>query len=108
MGGGITHVLTRNNTKKTTTQTTILSKGGGGKPKSNGKDQQAQKKSKKAFSNKSLKMGLFHIKMGTPAAKALPDKSRLKDGVGICLDFCSHKKKYNFPHQLCKKWQLSY
>jgi hypothetical protein len=26
----------------------------------------------------------------------------LKDGAGICLDFCSQEKKCNFPHQLCK------
>jgi hypothetical protein len=30
-------------------------------------------------------MGLFHLKKGTPASKALPEKSTLKDG--ICLDF---------------------
>jgi hypothetical protein len=45
-------------------------------------------------------MGLFHIKKGTPVAKALPEKGKLKDE--ICLDFCSHKKKCNYPHQLCK------
>jgi hypothetical protein len=47
-------------------------------------------------------MGLFHIKKGTPASKALPDKSTLKDGVSICLDFCCHEKKCNFNHLLCK------
>jgi hypothetical protein len=41
-------------------------------------------------------------KKGAPAVKALPNKSKLKDGQGICLDFCSHEKKCNFPHQLCK------
>ncbi len=45
-------------------------------------------------------MGLFHIKKGTPMAKALPDKGKLKDKV--CLDFCSREKKCNYPHQLCK------
>jgi hypothetical protein len=44
-------------------------------------------------------MGLFHIKKGTPAAN-VPDKGKLKDKV--CLDFCSHEKKCNYPHQLCK------
>jgi hypothetical protein len=47
-------------------------------------------------------MGLFHVKRGTPASKALPDKSTLKDGASICMEFCSHKKKCNYPHQLCK------
>jgi hypothetical protein len=53
-------------------------------------------------------MGLFHVTKGTPMVKALPDKSKLKDGKGICLDFCSHKKKCNFPHQLCKKIEALY
>jgi hypothetical protein len=44
-------------------------------------------------------MGLSHVKKGTPVVKALPDKSKLKDVQGICLDFCLHG---NFPHQLCK------
>ena len=57
---------------------------------------------RKEFSDKSLKMGIFHVKAGTPAAKALPDKTLLKDGAGICLDFCSQEKKCNFLHQLCK------
>jgi hypothetical protein len=55
---------------------------------------------RKEFSNKSLKMGLFLVKQGTPAVKALPKKGKLKDE--ICLDFCLHGKKCNFPHQLCK------
>jgi hypothetical protein len=33
-------------------------------------------------------------------AKALPNKGKLKDKV--CLDFCLHEKKCNYPHQLCK------
>ncbi len=45
-------------------------------------------------------MGLFHLKKGTPASKALPEKSALKDG--ICLDFCCHERKCNFNHLLCK------
>jgi hypothetical protein len=47
-------------------------------------------------------MGIFHVKAGTPVAKALPDKTLLEDSTGICLDFCSQDKKCNFPHQLCK------
>ena len=47
-------------------------------------------------------MGLFHVKQGAPASKALPDKSMLKDSIGICMDFCSHEKKCNYPHQLCR------
>jgi hypothetical protein len=50
----------------------------------------------------SLKMGIFHIKKDTPAAKAIPDKPLLKDSLGICLDFCCQGRKCNFPHQLCK------
>ena len=55
---------------------------GGGKCKPNGKEQQGQKKPRKEFSDKSLKMGLFHVKKGAPASKALPNKSMLKDGAG--------------------------
>jgi hypothetical protein len=77
----------------------------GGKRNTNGKDPAVvagNKKPRKEFSNKSLKMGIFHVKAGTPVAKALPDKTLLKDCAGICLDFCSQYKKCNFPHQLCK------
>jgi hypothetical protein len=70
------------------------------KQKSDGHKSGGKKKSRKEFSDKSLKMGLFHVKQGTPAVKALPKKGKLKDE--ICLDFCSHGKKCNFPHQLCK------
>ena len=45
-------------------------------------------------------MGLFHMKRGTPASKALPEKSTLKEGV--CLDFCCHDRKCNYNHLLCK------
>jgi hypothetical protein len=61
-----------------------------------------RKKSRKEFSGKSLKIGLFHVKKGTPASKALPNKSTLKDGVSVCMDFCCHEKKCNFNHFLCK------
>jgi hypothetical protein len=40
-------------------------------------------------------MGLFHVKKGTPASKALPNKSTLKNRVSICMDFCCHEKKCN-------------
>ena len=70
------------------------------KRKFNGNEPGGKKKTRKEFSDKSLKMGLFHVKPGTPAAKALPPKEKLKDE--ICLDFCFHGRKCNFPHQLCK------
>jgi hypothetical protein len=75
---------------------------GGGKRKANGKEQQGQKKPKKEFSDRSLKMGLFHVKKGTPALKAFPNKSTLKNRANICMDFCCHEKKCNFNHLLCK------
>ena len=50
--------------------------------------------------DKSLKMGIFHLKKGTPISKALPEKSTLKEG--FCLDFCCHERKCNFNHLLCK------
>jgi hypothetical protein len=46
-------------------------------------------------------MGIFHVKQGTLVAKALPNKSKLKDDQGICMNFCFHGRKYTFPHQLC-------
>ena len=75
---------------------------GGGKRKGNSEgEQQAEgQKKKRNTSDKSLKMGLFHLKKGTPASKALPEKSTLKNG--ICLDFCCHERKCNFNHLLCK------
>ena len=74
-----------------------------GKRKPYGEEQEGgKKKPRKEFSDKSLKMGLFHIKKGIPLAKAMPDKSTLKDGASICLDFCSHERKCNFTHLLCK------
>jgi hypothetical protein len=42
-------------------------------------------------------MGLFHVKKGTPVAKDLPNKSKLKDSKGICMNFCAHEMKCNFP-----------
>jgi hypothetical protein len=49
-----------------------------GKCKTNGKEPEVvagNKKPRKEFSNKSLKMGIFHVKAGTLVAKALPDKT---------------------------------
>jgi hypothetical protein len=66
------------------------------------RNSKVRKKQKKEFSNKSLKMGLFHVKKGTPASKALPNKCTLKDGATICMDFCCHERKCNFNHLLCK------
>jgi hypothetical protein len=73
----------------------------GGKRKSDATKPGAKRK-KRETSNKSLKMGLFHVKKGTPVANTLPNKTKLKDGEGICMDFCAHKRKCNFPHQICK------
>jgi hypothetical protein len=44
-------------------------------------------------------MGLFHIKKGTPASNALPDKSTLKDGVSICT-FGLHHMHLSTPYLL--------
>ena len=57
---------------------------------------------KRETSDKSLTMGIFHVKKGTPVLKALPDKTKLKDGASICLDFCCHERKCKYPHALCK------
>ena len=84
----------------TTTQPTEANPNGKHKP--NGEEQDGKKKPRKEFSDKSLKMGLFHVKKGDPAAKALPDKSTHKDRASICLDFCYHNQKFNFTHLLCK------
>jgi hypothetical protein len=60
------------------------------------------KEAKEGVSQQEPQNGIFHAKKGTPTVKALLDKSKLKDGQGICLDFCLHEKKCNFPYQLCK------
>jgi hypothetical protein len=99
-GGGFTLALKTDNTKKGAA--TLPAKGTGNKRKPTGNEQEGKKKQKKEFSDKSLKMGIFHIKKGTPTAKALPDKSLLKDSVRVCIDFCCHKKKCSFPHALCR------
>ena len=61
----------------TTTQPTEANPNGKLKP--NGEEQDGKKKPRKEFSDKSLKMGLFHVKKGALAGKSLPDKSNLKD-----------------------------
>ncbi len=70
-----------------------------GKGKKDGNEPKKKKQKCKA-SDKSLKMGIFHIKQGVNATSALPKKGKLKDS--ICLDFCAHGKKCNYPHMLCK------
>jgi hypothetical protein len=83
-----------------TTQPTVTSKGK--KCKSDTTNPGAKKKkTKRETSFKSLKMGLYHVKKGTTVAKALPDKSTLKGGKGVCMDFCTLKRKCNYPHQIC-------
>jgi hypothetical protein len=103
-GGGFIHATKSDDSKKpNATQPTISNENGRGKRKPSGvKQEGGKKKSKKKFSDKGLKMGLFHLKKGTPAAKALPKKCILKDCVSVCLDFCCHKKKCSHPHALYK------
>ena len=111
-GGGFTHA-TKNDCSKKSKATAPMapnSGGGGGKRKGAGEEQEEgsnrrkepRKKTKMELLDKALKIGLFHLKKGTPLAKALPDKSTLKSGISVCLDFCSRKRKCNFPHALCK------
>jgi hypothetical protein len=103
-GGGFIHATKSNDLKKpNATQPTVLNEGGGGKRKlSSDKQEGGKEQPKKEFSNKGCKMGLFHLKKGTPAAKALPKKCILKDSVSMYLDFCCHERKCNHPHALCK------
>jgi hypothetical protein len=101
--GGVVHAppVTKQPPANTSTQPAKADPNGKRKP--NGEEQEGgKKKPGKEFSDKSLKMCLFHIKKETPAAKALPDTSTLKDRASICLDFCCHERKCNFTHLLCK------
>jgi hypothetical protein len=84
-GGGFIHATKSDNSKKpNASQPTVSNKGRGGKPKLSGDDQEGgKKKPKKEFSAKGLKMGLLYLKKGTPAAKALPEKSILKDSISV-------------------------
>ena len=100
--GGFVHAPAVDEQPPATTSTQPAEPNPNGKRKPNGEEQEgSKKKPRKEFSDKSLKMGLFHIKKGTSAAKAMPDKSTLKDGASICLDFCCHDRKCNFTHLLC-------
>jgi hypothetical protein len=90
-GGGFTNAQVVKKTAKTPATN--------GKGKKNG-DEPKKKKWKREASDKSLKLGIFHIKQGVNAALALPEKGKLKDS--ICLDFCAHGKKCNYPQMLCK------
>jgi hypothetical protein len=101
-GGGYVHAPTVDEPKIPATTTQPAEANPNDKRKPNGEEHDGKKKPRKQFSDKSLKMGLFHLKKGTPAAKALPDKSTLKGGASICLDFCCHERKCNFTHLLCK------
>jgi hypothetical protein len=60
-----------------------------GKGKKDGDEPKKERQKRKA-SDKSLKMGIFHIKQSINATLALPEKGKLK--VSICLDFCAHGK----------------
>jgi hypothetical protein len=61
-------------------------------------DELNKKKQKRETSDKSLKMGLFHMEKGATVATALTKKGKLKED--ICMDFCYHDKKCNFPQLL--------
>jgi hypothetical protein len=81
--------------KSTATSTTLIETKG----KKSG-DEPSKKKQKWETSDKSLKMGLFHMEKGATMATALPEKGKLKEDM--CMDFCCHDKKCNFPHLLCR------
>jgi hypothetical protein len=70
-GGGYVPALKDDEAKKSGTAQPADGNSGG-KRRPNGKEQQGQKKPRKEFSDKSLKMSLFHIKKGTPASKHCP------------------------------------
>jgi len=53
----------------------------GGRRKLPGGDDPGSKKHWKEFLDRSLKMGLFHIRKGTPSNRASPDRTKLKDSV---------------------------
>jgi hypothetical protein len=92
-GGKIVALAPSTTDQKMDAKTATATKGG--KRKSDGTDP-ALKKKKRETSDKSLTMGIFHVKKGTPVSKALPDKSKLKDGASICLDFCCHERKCKY------------
>jgi hypothetical protein len=90
-GGGFTNAQVVEKTAKTPAAN------GKGKKDSN---EPKKKKQKCEASDKSLKLGIFHIKQGVNATLTLPRKGKLKDS--ICLDFCAHGKNCNYPQMLCK------
>jgi hypothetical protein len=90
-GGGFTNAQVVEKTAKTPAANSKGSKDGV-EPK--------KKNLKHKASDKSLKLGMLHIKQSINATLALPEKVKLKDS--ICLDFCSHGKKCNYPQMLCK------
>jgi hypothetical protein len=77
--------------KSAATSTVLI--GAKGKKYSN---EPSKKKQKRETSNKSLKMGLFHMEKGATVATALPENKKGKLKEDICMDFCCHDKKCNF------------
>ena len=99
--GNTTTVLSSAPTNQNTAAKTPAAGTKGGKCKSEGGDT-TQTRKKRETSDKSLAMGIFHVKKSTPVSKVLPNKAKLKDGASICLDFCCHERKCKYPHALCK------
>ena len=77
---GLTHELRITETKRSANQISTAANEGG-RRKLPGGDDPGNKKPRKEFSDRSLKMGLFHIRKGTPPNKAYPDRAKLKDGA---------------------------
>jgi hypothetical protein len=93
-------------TKAPVIEKTAKTPAANGKRKKDG-DEPKKKKQKCKASDKSLKMGIFHIKQDVNATLALPKKGQLKDS--ICLDFCTHGKKVQLPlHALQERQALHY
>jgi hypothetical protein len=90
-GGGFTNTTVVEKTAKTPAADSKGKKDG---------DEPKEKKQKCDVSDKSLKMGIFHIKQSVNVTSALPKQGKLK--VSICLNFCAHGKKCNYPQMLCK------
>jgi hypothetical protein len=99
---GFTHESCTTETIKQSANQISTTANEGGRHKLHGSNDPGAKKPRKEFLDRSLKVGLFHIRKGTPHDKAFPDSTKLKDGTGICHNFNSHGYKCPFPHQLCK------
>ena len=99
---GFTHESRTTETIKQSANQISTTANEGGRHKLHGSNDPGAKKPRKEFLDRSLKVGLFHIRKGTPHNKAFPDSIKLKDGTGICHNFNSHGYKCPFPHQLCK------